>query len=96
MSKIYKDQTSLQIKLTTNVDLSDATTLLIKYEKPDGTLGSFTASVSDASEGIIYYNVVTDDLDLEGDWKFWAYVTFSDGRSAPGEVIKQHIYLEGE
>lgn len=99
MPKIYKNQENLRIKLTTGVSIVDATIKKIKYEKPDGTEGSWNAEVEDATNGIIYYDVKITangaDIDQVGIWKFWAFITFSDGRSAPGEVIEQRIYAEG-
>lgn len=99
MNKIYSKQESLRIRLTTGVDIAEATTTKIKYRKPDGTKGEWGAEVEDATKGIIYYDVkktVSEaDIDQAGVWKFWAYITFSDGRSAPGKVVKERIYSEG-
>jgi len=100
MSKVYINQEALRIRLTTSVVITGATAKKIKYRKPDGTVGSWNAEVEDATNGIIYYDVkITEngaDIDQSGNWKFWAYITFSDGRSAPGELVKQYVYKEGE
>ncbi len=100
MSKIYINQENLRIRLTTSVNIADATTIKIKYKKPDGTEGSWDAEVEDETNGIIYYDVKKTadgaDIDQSGNWKFWAFITFSDGRSAPGEAISQYIYIEGD
>lgn len=95
MSRLYNGQTSLRIQLTTGVDITGATVTRIKYEKPSDTTGYWDATVSDNTTGVIYYDVTAGDIDETGNWKFWAYITFSDGRSAPGESIIEYFYTEG-
>ena len=94
MSKIFVDQTYLRIILTTNVDITSARTTEIHYKKPDGTIGQLTALVQDPVDGVIYYDLDSDDtlLDTRGPWKFWAYVVFSDGRIARGEPVGVTIW----
>jgi len=97
MSKIYVGQYSLQIRLTTGVDITSASALLVKYKKPDGTEGSWTATEYDATTGVIYYDFTkASELDQAGTWTFWAHVTFSDDRVAMGEPVTEKIYSEGK
>lgn len=96
MGKIYLNQSSLRIQLTTLVDITGATETLIKYKKPSGTTGEWTATVEAVGDGIIYYDLTGDELDEIGTWTFWAYVTFADTREAPGEPVKIIVYSEGE
>ena len=94
--KIFKNQDYLQIKAYLNIDLSDADTVLLKYSDPNGVTGSWTATIEDEDNGIISRTFVAGTpLDVSGEWTFWAYVTFDDGRVAPGEAFKQMIYDEG-
>ena len=93
---IYKNQSSLRIKLTTDVAITGALVRQIKYIKPDGSSGNWAATSEDDLTGIIYYDLEAGDLDQSGTWYFWAYITFSDGRSAPGEAVKVKVYDEGE
>ena len=97
MGKVYLNQNSLRLKVDTSVDITGATTRLIKYKKPDGTAGQFIATEeAPATAGVIYYDFVSTELDQEGPWTMWSYVTFSDARSAPGEPFKVIVYVEGE
>jgi len=96
MGKTYEDQTALRIRLTVGQDITGASAKKIKYRKPDNTEGNWDATVEDATNGIIYYDLKTDDKIDEGLYTFWAYVTFSDGRSAPGEPISKFMYPEGQ
>ncbi len=93
MSKIYQNQESLRLTLQTGVDISAATARLIKYIKPGDVEGSFSATLSGTTD--IYYDFAADDLDLVGDWVFWAFITFSDARTAPGEPVTIRVYEEG-
>ena len=99
MSKIFVDQTSLRIILTTNVVIdSDARVVEIRYRKPDGTIGSLEASVQDTVNGVIFHDLDSDStlLDQRGAWKFWSYVVFGDGRAARGETVGVTIWDEEE
>ena len=94
--KIYKNQDYLRIKLYLGHTLSDAMPL-IKYKDPNGEEGSWAiTAVENELEGVIYRDfTLGSPLDVSGIWTFWAYVTFSDGRVAPGESFTQMIYDEG-
>jgi len=96
LSKVYKYQNALRIELTTGVDITGATVKKIKYKKPSETEGYWNAQVSSATNGVIYYDVISTEIDESGTWTFWAYITFEDGRSAPGEVVKHKFFVEGE
>lgn len=97
MAKIFVGQSALRFEADTNVDITGASATLIKYKKPDDTTGSFTATISDAENGIIYYDVVnTTEIDQAGSWYMWAHVTFSDGRIAQGVTVRVRVFEEGE
>jgi len=96
--KIYVGQTELSIRLITGIDVTGAQSTLIKYKKPDDdNVYSWTASIEDATNGIIYYNIASEeDLDTSGKWKFWAYVVLSSGNIGIGKPTFHDIYDEGE
>ena len=97
MSNIYVGQSALRIQLTVGQDITSALALKIKYKKPDGTTGSWTATEKTAATGVIYYDVVEiTELDPKGTWTFWAYVQFADGRVADGDAFKHKIYEVGK
>lgn len=96
MGKIYKGQTKLTIKVNLGVDISGATSTLLKYEKPDGNSGNFIATILSATTGDIQYIPASiNDLDVVGEWVMWGYVVFSDGKIASGEPFKLIINKEG-
>ena len=98
MSQIYVNQTKLRLTADTGLDSTDHAALtaqLIKYTKPDGTAGSFTATAGTAP--FIYYDTVnTTDLDQAGNWKMWAYSTFTGGFVAPGDPKDVMVSIQGE
>jgi hypothetical protein len=98
MGKVYRGQTALRITLITNVDVTGYQSAIIKYTKPDGTTsGSWTSFVDNLVIGSVYHDFSSAlELDQEGNWTIWAYVTFSDGRTAAGEPVKFFVYNEGE
>jgi hypothetical protein len=94
MSKIFKLQTALKIRLTANINITSALSVKIEYVKPSGTTGSLNALVESAATGIIYFDVLknSDLINEIGIWKFWAYIQFSDERIARGETVFVKIY----
>jgi hypothetical protein len=96
MKRIYKEQTSLRITVKTGVLISESDVPEIKYKKPDGVLGSFSASIKDSETGTIYYDIqAATEIDISGWWMFWAFVTFSDGRYAMGKAVKVFVSEQG-
>lgn len=96
MGKIYQAQTKLRIQLTVGQDITSAT-CLIKYKKPSGVTGSWSASIGTASTGVIYYDVASADIiDEAGEWSLWAYITFSDTKVAAGEPCVMNVYSQGK
>jgi len=96
MADYFKGQTNLRIELETNVPLTGST-LLIKYIKPSGETGSFSATINGSDASKMYYDTVNaTDLDQAGDWTFWAHVVFADTTIGIGSSIVQRINAEGE
>jgi hypothetical protein len=97
MGKVYKNQSGLRHELETGQVLTGVLDTKIKYIKPDGTEGLWQAQVNGNN---VYYDFTEkpgggSELDQVGNWKTWAYVTFQDGRKAPGEVFILKVYEEG-
>ena len=84
---IYTTQSKLRIQITTGIDLSAATATAIKYKSPTGTTGQWVATISDAANGVIYYDLTSAELSTKGKWLFWAYVTFAGPLYAPGDPV---------
>ena len=91
---IYVGQESLLMKLNTNIDLSGASSVKIKYRKPDATEGSWTGTVSGT---YVTKAFIADEgeLDTAGNWVFWSWATMADGRTIPGKPVEYYIKLEG-
>jgi hypothetical protein len=95
MGKIFKGQTALRLTLKTFTDLEGIENAVIKYRKPNGKTGEFSAAVGDSTKGVIFHECIEGELDLSGWWVFWAFVTFADGRTAAGEAAKVYVWQEG-
>ena len=96
MGRIIKGQTALRITLKTFSDLNDAVSAMIKYRKPNGKTGEFAAAFGDREKGVIFRECIEGDIDVSGWWAFWAFVTFSDGRTAAGQAAKVFVWEEGK
>jgi len=95
MGKIFKGQTALRISLKTFCDLDEIEKAIIRFKKPNGKFGEFSAAVSDVENGVIFHEVIEGEIDVSGWWVFWSFVTFGDGRTAAGEAAKVFIWNEG-
>ena len=96
MGKIYVHQTALTIKLTVGVDITGATPV-VKYQKPSGATGEWSATIVDAANGVIKYDISSpSDINETGTWVFWADITFASGEWAPGEATEMYVYSPGE
>jgi hypothetical protein len=95
MGKIFKGQSALRIMLKTFVDLEGIISAVIRFRKPNGKTGEFTAAVGDAEKGLIFHECIEGEIDVSGWWVFWAFITFADGRTAAGEAAKVYIWKEG-
>lgn len=95
MSKIFVRQTKLTIKMDPMADVSDVTAAKIKYIKPNGRSGEFTANLP-LPTGIVEYAIQSaDDLDMPGNWKFWLHLTYGNGETIEGEPSSVTIYPAG-
>jgi hypothetical protein len=68
--KVFVDDT-VRLNLNTGKDVSTFTTFKIKYKKPDGTQGRWTAALCGTSNLCIYADV---QFDVSGVWQVQAFV----------------------
>ena len=93
MDVVYVGQTSLRLELDSGVDLSTASAVVIKYVKPDSSIGTWTVTVSGTLARHDFANA--SELDIPGVWVAWVYATFADGRKAPGSPVQFTVKKEG-
>jgi len=97
--KIYVGQSALALDLDTCVELvaEGAVSAIMKYVKPDGTAGQWTAEVAPTDlPTIVRYTVVNGAiLDQSGLWKRWCVVTFAGSKTAPSDAVYFKVYEEG-
>ncbi|MEE4258948.1 MAG: hypothetical protein V2I62_04255 [Bacteroidales bacterium] len=93
MGKIYVGQSALRFTLDTKIDLSAASNTKIYYRKPDGTEGSWAATVTETNK--LYYDVADETIiDIAGEWRLWAYAEFDSG-VVYGEAVIKTVYEKG-
>lgn len=59
---------TIQFTIDTNIDISGYATLLIKYRKPNGITGCWTAIVCPIDNNCMTYICNIEDLDIPGRW----------------------------
>ena len=92
---IHVGQEALELRLNTGEDLSSATGLKIKYTKPDGTAGHWDGTIHSSTYVKKAFIAGAGELDVSGNWIFWAWATMSDGRDIAGEPVSYYVKTEG-
>lgn len=95
MGKIYQNQTKLKINIDCNSSLANVVSAIISHIKPNKKTGFFPAEIDLANQSVFYLVNSVDDIDVAGDWVFWANLTFDDGKKLPSESKIITIYKEG-
>ncbi|GAH06227.1 unnamed protein product, partial [marine sediment metagenome] len=90
MAKIYKGDIGTKIELNAEIDISLATSLIIRYKKPDGSIGEWTAILSGTEKA--YYNTLAEDLDVVGVWQVQLSIVMSEW-TGDGEKATPLIFI---
>ncbi len=94
--KIYKDDWGVVFSVYVGIDLTSASAYKLKIIKPDGRSVEWTATItSPATSGYLGYTSASGDLDVTGNYKLNAYVTFASG-AFTGETAIFRVYKVGE
>lgn len=80
-----------KIVLQTGIDLSVYSTLLIKFRRPDGTYGAWTASLSSEDNTWMEYTTLDTDLNLPGIWALQSHV-MGIGIELHGKWVDIQVY----
>lgn len=97
MKRIYKGKSKLRILIDTKCDLSGYEDVSIVFMKPDESQFTVSAVVKDVENGIIFYDVQSEEeLDQSGWWTLWPEVRFDDDRTACGRAVRFFVYEAGE
>lgn len=80
------------MKLDPETSLSGATSPKVNYKKPDGTIGSWTGTISNDQ---IQYQLENGDINTPGDWTFWPTWVDSNSRNKKGRAMKVAFRMEG-
>lgn len=74
------------------VDISSATTKQMLFKKPSGTVDTQTTTfTSDGTDGKMYYNLLTADIDETGEWEVQGKVILTGGTYTT-EIHKFTVY----
>ncbi len=93
MKRIFKNKTKLRLLIDTKCDLSGFVDVTLHLVKPNYEKVTFPAVVKDAENGIIFYDVQSEnDFDISGWWTLWPEVLFDDDRTARGHSVRFFVY----
>jgi hypothetical protein len=89
LDKVYAGDVGTKIRLDSGSNISAATTLKIKYKKPDGSTGEWTAVLEGTTQA--YYITQVNDLDQRGKWELQLFVVLPTW-TGHGETCELQIY----
>lgn len=78
--KSYVGDIGTRIRTDLNSNISGAQTITYKYKKPNGITGDWACQVESFTGGIVYYDVVSGDFDVSGQYKIQTLVEFDSDR----------------
>lgn len=59
---------TIKLIIDANIDISGYATLTIKYRRPDGTIGCWTATLCIGDNNCMTYTTINGDLNIPGEW----------------------------
>jgi hypothetical protein len=85
----------LKIWIDAGLDISGATLIQLRYNKPDGSAGNFSGTYEfrDPDHGAFYITTSATDIDQAGAWTFQLYVE-SGGNKFYGTKVKTEKFVE--
>ena len=96
MGKIHDTDKGTYIELDTDVDISSATTHVIKAQGPSGGILSYAATV--VGTDVLRHVKTASTFNVPGRWKLEAFAILTDGSEYTGEAAFLEIYdsLKGQ
>lgn len=89
ITRAHKGDVGRKIRLNAGETIVAATTVQIKYRKPSGAVGTWTAIVEDLTYA--GYITLAGDLDETGKWEIQLYVEMA-GANIHGAIANFHVY----
>jgi hypothetical protein len=89
---IYVNQSYVTIELDTEIDLSAGSAPKIKYKKPSGVTGEWTATVVSTR---LTYELQDGDINQAGTWRLQGEITI-DSRKAVTDAVNLVVKKEFE
>lgn len=95
MEKIYNKQDLIRIESSFDKSPGTISKAYIKFRKPNGALGQFSAIV-DEERNLFYYIPKKGEYLDAGIWTVWNYAILEDGRTIPGNPWCFTVEEEGK
>ena len=89
MAQVFKGDVGTKIRCDAGMDISAASSLKIRYAKPDGTKGLWDATLEGTR--FAYYITQDGDLDQIGQWEVQIYATIGSW-TGHGEKAVFEVY----
>lgn len=86
----YRTQSLLTIRLDTSYDLTSVTDQSIRFRKPNGERGEWSATISGQD---LVYETDENDIDQAGIWEFQAKIV-KGGRTGLGKIVTQQFFKQ--
>lgn len=81
---MIRGATNQKLIVETGISLASVETAYISFIRPNKTTGQFEATIPNPSNSIVEYQIEAGDIDISGDWRFFAEIDYLDGRKGFG------------
>jgi hypothetical protein len=90
---IYKHSNGIIFEVSTEKDLTDATSTALLIKKPSNKTSTWPAIVyGDPVSGVLTYTTVTGDLNEDGFYFMQSYAEFPSSKVYYGNTVKFKVY----
>lgn len=89
MTNIYKHSVGIIFEVSTDLDLTTATSTSLLIRKPSNKTASWGCSIyGDAINGVLTYTTIANDLDENGWYHLQSYAEFPTGKQYYGTAVR--------
>lgn len=90
--KTFINDVGTKIETTLNTDLTGLSSATYYVKKGNGTTTTWACTVESVTTGIVYYNVVSGDLNVSGKYLIHTVLVYNDGSQYTSDIKNFKVY----
>ncbi len=94
--KIFTGDIGVVFRVYAEIDISQATSIIMKVKKPSGSTANWTSSLASDNNYYAVFSTISTSLDEAGDWLLSLSVVLPTGASFTGESSIFSVFKQFE